>query len=104
MREEALVLCRQDRVTNDRRNILVSCDLAVLSGQLDERSAVGIVDVADRGELKAREGPQVGQVVAIEVDVMELGDRQQRSEHGRDDDDAPAGEQEDDALGPARSA
>ncbi len=81
--EEALVLGGQDRVTNDRRNVLVPCDLAVLSGQLDERPAVGIVDAADRGELKTRERPQVGQVVAIEVDVMQLGDRQQRAEHGR---------------------
>ena len=102
--EEALVLGGQDRVTDDRWNVLVPRDLAVLSSQLDERPAAGVVDVADRWELKTREGPQVGQVVAIEVDVMELGDRQQRGEHGRGGNDAPTGEKEDDAPGPARSA
>ena len=86
--EEALVLGGQDRVTNDRRNVLVPRDLAVLSGQLDERPAAGVVDAADRWKLKTREGPQVGQVVAIEVDVMELGDRQQNGEHGRGGHDA----------------
>jgi hypothetical protein len=55
------------------------------------------------GELKTREGPQVWQAVAIEVEVMELGNRQHRSEYGRGRHDAPTGEKEDDAPGPARS-
>ncbi len=99
--EEALVLGGQDRVTNDRWNVLVPRDLAVLSGQLDERPAAGVVDAADRWKLKTREGPEVGQVVAIEVDVMELGDRQQRGEHGRGGHEAATGEKEDDTPGPA---
>ncbi len=38
--------------------------------------AAGVVHVADRGKLKTREGSQVGKILAAEVDVMELGDRQ----------------------------
>jgi hypothetical protein len=103
MGKKALVLGGEDRVTNDRGKVLVPRDLAVLSGQLHERPAAGIVDVADGGELRTHEGPQVGQVVAIEVHVMDLGDRQQRGEHGRGDYDAATSEKEDDAPGPARS-
>jgi hypothetical protein len=100
--EEALILGGQDRVTNDRWNVLVPRDLAVLPGQLDERPPAGVVDVADRWELKTREGPQVRQVLAIEVDVMDLGDREQRGEHGCAGHDAPENEEE--SPGPARSA
>jgi hypothetical protein len=89
--EEALILCGQDRVTDDRGNVLVPRDLAVLSSELNERSAVGVVDVADRGEFETREGSQVGQVAAIEIDVMEFGDDQQRGEYGPSDHRARTG-------------
>ena len=60
--EEALVLGGQDRVTNDRRNVLVPRDLAVLARQLDERPAGGVVDVTDRRELKRVKGPRSGRL------------------------------------------
>ena len=75
--EEALVLGGQDRVTDDRWNVLVPRDLALLPGQLDKRPVAGIVDVADGRELEAREGSEVRQVVAVEVHVADLGGRQQ---------------------------
>ena len=50
--EEALVLGGQDRVTDDRWNVLVPRDLAVLPGQLDERPVAGVVDVADRSRTR----------------------------------------------------
>jgi len=59
VREEALVLGGQDRVTNDWRNVLVPRDLALLAGQLEQRFVAGIVDVADGRELEAREGAEV---------------------------------------------
>src|SRR5688572_25852569 len=46
--EETLVLGGQDCVPNDRWNVLVPCDIAVLASQLDERPPAGVVDVADR--------------------------------------------------------
>ena len=49
---EALVLGGQDRITDDRWNVL-GVDLALLPGQLDERPVAGIVDVADGRELDA---------------------------------------------------
>ena len=64
-----LVFRGKNRVTHDRWDVLVLRDLPVLSGELDERLAVGVVDVADGGKLEPREWPQVGQVPAIEVDV-----------------------------------
>ena len=76
VRKKAFVLGGQNRVTHDRRNVLVARDLAVLAGQFDERFAAGVVHVADRGKLKTREGSQVGKILPAEVDVMELGDRQ----------------------------
>jgi hypothetical protein len=47
MREEPLVLGGEDRVADDRWYILVTDDLAVLVGQLDERRTASVVDVAD---------------------------------------------------------
>ena len=60
--EEALVLGGQDRVTNDRWNVLVPGDLPVLSGQLDERSSAGMVDVADGWNSKRVKGPRSGRL------------------------------------------
>jgi hypothetical protein len=102
--EETLVLSSQNRVADDRWNVLVPRELAVLAGQLDERRATGVVDVADRWEFKTREGPQVGQVAAIEIDVMELDDHQQSGEHGRDGHRARTATQEDLPPGQARSS
>jgi hypothetical protein len=58
--EEALVLGGQDRVTDDRWNVLVPRDLALLSGQLDERPVAGIVDVAENS--KRVKGPRSGRL------------------------------------------
>src|SRR6185369_6663660 len=78
MREEALVFRSKDRVTYDRWDVLVPRDLPVLPGELDERLAVGVIDTADSGELKAGERPQVGQVPSIKVD-LERTNREQPS-------------------------
>ena len=51
-----------------------------LSGQLDQRPAAGVVDTTDRWKLKSREWAKVRQVMAIDVNVMELGGRQEQEE------------------------
>ena len=52
VREEALVLRGENRLTHDRRDVCVLGDRAVLAGQLDERLAVGVVDVTDGWEIR----------------------------------------------------
>ena len=98
--EEALVLRGQDRVTHDRRDVLVLRDLPVLSGELDERLAVGVVDVTDGRKLEPREGPQVGQVRAIEVDVMNGARDGNGDSQKRDDSKRGAGEKNNATTGP----
>jgi len=71
MCEKVLVLSGEDRITNNGRDVLILDDPPVLSCQLKKRLAVGIVDVADRGKLKAGEWSYVRQVGAVKIDVME---------------------------------
>jgi hypothetical protein len=71
VREEALVFGGQDRVSHNGWDVGVLRNLPVLRGELDQRLAVGVVDVADGGELKAREWPELGQILPTEVDVVQ---------------------------------
>ena len=78
VREETLVLCRQNRSTDDGRDVGVLGDGAVLAGELDERLPVDVVDVTDRGKFKPHERSGIRQVLAIEIDVVQRADRDQR--------------------------
>jgi hypothetical protein len=73
MGEEILVLSGEDRIANNGRDVLILGDLPILSCQLNERLAVGIVDAADRGKLKAGEWFYVGQVGSVKIDVKVSG-------------------------------
>ena len=100
MGEETLVFRGENRVANDRRNVVVPGDLAILPRELDERDAVGVVDVADGRKLEPGEWTEVGQVIAIDVDVMQRGQREQHGDHRRRRKQRRACEQRDDATSP----
>jgi hypothetical protein len=100
MGEEPLVLRGENRLTHDRRDVGVGGDVAVLPGELDQRLAVGVVDVTDAGKFKARETPQVGKVLAIEADVVQRARRGYCGANRRDADERHARQQHDDAAGP----
>ena len=76
--EEALVLGGQNRVTNDRRDVLIARDVPVLPGERDERLAVGVVDVTNGRKLEPHQRTQVGHVLAIEIDVVPGTQSEQR--------------------------
>ena len=70
MREEMFVFSGDDRIANNRRDVLILGDLAVLICQFNERLAVGIVDGADGRKLKAGECFYVRQIPSIKIDVI----------------------------------
>src|SRR6185295_20250665 len=98
--EEVLVFGGEDRIADDRWNVRELRDLPVLSSELDERLALDVVDVADGGKLEPHERPQVRQVLALKVDVIERvhGERRRGDRCGADE--PRARQQYDDATGP----
>ena len=88
VREEVLVLGRQDGLPQDEGHLIPRDHPAVLSGQLDQHRALGVVDLADRGGLETDERLEVGEAAAVEVDVVEehgCGEQKgQREKRGRD--------------------
>ncbi len=102
MREEALVLGGEKRLPDDRRDVVVVRDVAVLVGQFDERLAVGVVDTADGRKLEADEGVEIGEVVAAGVDVMQLASCNERGSRHHGEDDRRAGQHGNHANRPGR--
>ena len=78
VREEPLVLSGQNRVTHDRRDVLIARDVPVLPGERDDRLAVGVVDVTNGRKLEPHQRPQVGHVLAIEIDAVPGTQSEQR--------------------------
>ena len=78
--EEVLVLGRQDGVAQDERHLVVGDDPAILPRQLDQHLAAGVVDLADRRELEADEGLEVGQAAPVEVDVVDEPPRREQEQ------------------------
>ena len=71
MGEEVLVLGGEHCVANDGGDFVISRDPSGFRCHLLKRLAVGIVNGSDRGELKAGESIQIGQIVSIKVDMIE---------------------------------
>jgi hypothetical protein len=62
---------RQLFARDDGRDTRVRRNLAVLRGELDQRLAVRVVDVADGWKLKTCEWSNVRQILPTEVDVVQ---------------------------------
>ena len=103
VREEPLVLGGQNRVTNDRRYVLISRDVSIFSGERDERLAVGVVDVTDGWKLEPDERTQVGHVLAIEIDLVPRTESEQRDTQQGNAYEHHAGQQPDDDASTERS-
>jgi len=78
--EEVPVFGGQDRVAEHGRHLVVGDDAAILSRELLEHRAVGIVERADRGNLEPDEALEIGQAAAIEVDVVDEPGRRDADE------------------------
>jgi hypothetical protein len=70
MREEVLVLCGEDRISNNGRDVLILDVPPILSGHLNERLTIGIVNVSDRRKLKTGKWFYVRQVGSVKIDVI----------------------------------
>ena len=92
MREEVLVLGRQDGLTQDNGHLVVGDHPPVLPRQLDQHLALGVVDLARRGRLETDESRDVGEPAMIEVDMVDESRREekkkQRQGSGHEDRDA----------------
>ena len=69
--EEVLVLCGDDRIPDNGRDVLVLDVPPVLFCHLNERLTIDIVNVADRRKLKAGEWSYVRKVGSVKIDVIE---------------------------------
>ena len=87
MREEMLVLRGQNRRADNRRDLLISGELAGLRRHLLERLAIDVVDAPDCGEFKAREFVERRQIVSIPIDVIYADGRQRAGQSGCGEDD-----------------
>ena len=70
VREEVLVLGREDGVPEDRRDFVVRHHAPVFPRQPDEHRALGVVHLTDRRGREANEGLDVRQPAAVEEDVV----------------------------------
>ncbi len=71
VREEVLVLGREDGLAHDERHFVVRHHPPVLAGELDHDLSPGVRDLARRGRLEPDERSELGKVPAVEVDVLD---------------------------------
>src|SRR6185503_3403963 len=80
VKKKVLVFGCQDGVAKNGRHLVVGDDLAVLPCQLNQHLAVGVVDLADRGELETDERFEVRQLTPVEVDVLDDSHRREQEQ------------------------
>ena len=82
MGEEVLVFGGENRVADDRGNVPILHNLAMLFCEFDQQPSVGVVDMSNGRKLKTGKGFDVRQVGPVEVDVTKSHNKHKGNNYG----------------------